>query len=235
MNYESLKQDFAERFIHWQFEQVRKEAKNHYYFLKMLKNVRASQIVAVLESLDQMASENLMLALVKSASQISLNTDEERARNWFFQQVNSSQAVIKQFEAHDLVVSERPPSDLIKKKDLKALIKEQLQSVGELVHVEHNGLYYKTLIKNWDVNTWALFGNGGFTYEHHIVTRRTEQLIALSPPVGISVGLWLGFDSQITTWEFLTPQTAPEAVANLSTLCEYFVLALPDLLSDIAS
>jgi len=234
MNYENLKQDFAERFIHWRFEQVRNEVKNHYYFLKMLKNLRASQIVAVLESLDQRASEHLMLALVKFASLIPLNTDEERARDCFFQQVNSSQAIIKRFEAHDLVASEYPPSALIKKKNLKALLKEQLHSVGELVQVEHDGLYYETLIKNWKVSTWVLFGNGGFNYNHRIVARRAEQLIALSPPVGISLGLWLGFDSQLTTWQFLTTQTAPEAVSNLSTLCDHFMLALPDLLSDIA-
>ena len=235
MNYENFKQDFAKRFINWQLDEVRNEVKHHYRFLKMLENPRAYQIVTALESLDQTASENLIIALVKSAEHISLSADEQRARAWFFQQVNSPKAIADKFEAYTLAASERPSSTLIKKKNLKILIKEQLRSIGKIIQAESNGLYYKMLIKNWDVSTWVLFGNGSFTFDHHIVARRNGQVIALSPPVGISLGLWLGIDSQLTTWEFLTPETAPRAVSNMSTLCNHFILALPNLLSDIGS
>ncbi|ELS31340.1 MULTISPECIES: hypothetical protein [Pseudanabaena] len=232
-NLQYLTNEFDIRFYHWSILEAQREAREDFPSLRKLLNPEAQNIIKIFDSLSSELKLELALALPKFSQRNTLSllgenlTDrDQELDHWFYNEANSHSQIIKQLEHLNSI------QQVVDSKKLKSLISNELESILGKPFSRKGGLGYRTIIDCWSVKTWIDVVNGTFSY-FHTIFHQDEKSIRLGPGVGISLGIWLGFNFNTARWICTTEDEAEQSAKSLSIFCAHFLNALPDLLQGL--
>jgi hypothetical protein len=114
---------------------------------------------------------------------------------------------------------------------LRAAIKEAVTPILGNELKEYGQGYYELAIGRWVVLTVIDFSSrlDDFTYHHQI--RRATDRVPISMSSSISVAKWFGI-AGATSWDGLSEEDIPDAIATLAKVCRRFLDAAPNLLPE---
>ncbi|MFM7888164.1 MAG: hypothetical protein ACKPCM_16060 [Pseudanabaena sp.] len=229
-NSQHLINEFDIRFYHWSLLEVQREVRENFPSLRMLLNPETQNIIKIFDSLSSEQKLELAIALVRFSERRTLSligdnlTDRElEIRQWFYNEANSHNQIIKQLEYRNSI------QQVVDSKKLKTLVGKELEPILGNPFSKQGGLGYQTIINCWSVKTWIEIGKGTFRY-FHTIFHQDEKSIRLSPGVGVSIGVWFGLGSINTPWICTTEEEAEQSAQSRRILCAHFLNAVPDLL-----